>query len=524
MNPFLSPYVLIMIAAAMISIFIVVYVWTLRRNNSETIPLVLLMAGIIAWISAVLLGLLDRDLSHNLLWAKFEYIGVVSVPLALLAYVLHHYGSKRQLTRKRLAWLAVIPAATLVLAWTNERHGLIWARYVPYLDNGLVLSDKTYGPWFWVYWVYSYLVLLTATVVILRLALTSTKIFRWQGILMVIGILAPWAGNLVYVLHINPFGNLDLTPLAFSVTGIMLATGMFRWRLFDIKPVAHAVVIAGMADGLVILDNQDRILEVNPAAQAILGLNAEELVGEQMEQIIAERLPLGERSRRMRGKTTEIKFTNGTENRDYELRDSPFYEKQGAPGGRIIFLHDATHRKRLEQKLRVLERKHTEALLRKYENKYEILYQNMSVGVIYQSADGKVTDMNPAAERILGVGMEQISNLVSMRDNLKTIRGDGSVFPAEEHPGMIALKTGQPSQNQLMGVYFPNEKNYHWININTMPQFKPGESQPYQVFVTLDDITERKRAEDGLRESEQRYRSLFEDFSDLALGRRFFCG
>ena len=367
----------------------------------------------------------------------------------------------------------------------------------------MVLSEKIYGPGFWVYWVYSYLVLLIATVLTLRLTLRSSTIFRWQSILVVIGILVPWAGNLLYVLHINPFTNLDLTPLAFSITSIMLATGMFRWRLFDIKPIAQAAVIAGMADGLIILDNQDRIVEANPAAQVILGLGVQEMIGKPMEQVFANQLSPDERSRWMREKRIEIKLTRGRETRNYEFSASPFYTEHGSPGGSIIFLHDVTDWKRLEERLWETERKHAEALLRESEDRYKTLYENMAVGVIYQSADGKVTDANPMAERILGMELAQMSDPVSIRANLMTVHDDGSDFPAEEHPSMVSLKTGQSLRNQLMGVYFPNEKKYHWINTNTVPQFMPGDDKPYQVFVTFDDITERKRAE-------RRYRELFE--------------
>jgi len=255
MKPIWSPYVLIMQAAAMICLFIAVFVWLYRRKNSETIPLILLLAGIAEWIASALMGLVDQDLTHKIIWAKIEYIGIVSVPLAVLGYVLQHSGSIQKLNIKRLAWLAVIPVATLVLAWTNGNHGLIWARYVPYRENGLMLSDKTYGPGFWVYWVYSYLVLLAATVITFRNTLVQTKIFRWQSILVLIGILAPWVGNLLYVLHLDPLKNIDLTPLGFSITGIFLAIGMFQWRLFDLKPITQAAVLKGMADGLLILDN-----------------------------------------------------------------------------------------------------------------------------------------------------------------------------------------------------------------------------------------------------------------------------
>jgi len=346
-----SPYVLIMVSAAMICVFIVTYVWFFRRKNSEAIPLILLLLGVTEWVTAALMGLVDQDLSHNLLWAKIEYIGVVSVPVALLGYILYHFGLNQKLNLKWRVWLAVIPVITLLLAWTNGKHGLIWSEYIPYLENGLVLSEKNYGPGFWVYWAYSYLVLLTATIITFRSTFRSAIVFRWQSVVVIIAILVPWIGNLLYVLQINPFNNLDLTPLSFSITGILIAVGMFRWRLLDIKPIAHVAVFTGMEDGLIILDNQERIVEVNPSAQDILDLSLGELIGQQFEQIISNLLPLGEQSYQIGGNTIEITLTNGKENQVYELSDSSFFEKQGMLGGRIIFLRDITDRKHLEHNL-----------------------------------------------------------------------------------------------------------------------------------------------------------------------------
>jgi len=185
--------------------------------------LLLLLVGITEWICAALLGMLDPNLSHKILWAKIEYIGVVSVPLAVLVFVLHHSGIQQWLSRKRLAWLVAIPAITLLLAWTNEFHRLIWARYIPYLQGGLAFSDKAYGPAFWVYWGYSYLLLLAATVLTCVSCLHPPHIplAEYPG---AVGILAPWAANLFYILHIDPIKNLDLTRW-------LLALPVCRWRL-----------------------------------------------------------------------------------------------------------------------------------------------------------------------------------------------------------------------------------------------------------------------------------------------------
>lgn len=97
----------------------------------------------------------------------------------------------------------------------------------------------------------------------------------------------------------------------------------------------------------------------------------------------------------------------------------------------------------------------------------------------------------------------------------RMIHEDGSEFPGQEHPAMIALKTGQEVQNVMLGVHNPKLNDYRWINIHAVPQFKPGEQEPYQVYTTFDDVTERKMINEALKASEMRYRLLAENVSDV---------
>jgi hypothetical protein len=124
-NSTFSSFVPILIAAGMICVCMAMYVWPHRRNHSETIPLVPLLLGITEWIAATLAGMLDQALSHKMLWARIEGLGVVSIPLLVQVYVLHHSGSQRELTARRLAGAALIPA------WTNGSRGFNWARHLP---------------------------------------------------------------------------------------------------------------------------------------------------------------------------------------------------------------------------------------------------------------------------------------------------------------------------------------------------------------------------------------------------------
>ena len=160
--------------------------------------------------------------------------------------------------------------------------------------------------------------------------------------------------------------------------------------------------------------------------------------------------------------------------------------------------------RKLNEERAQLEQTHRELLqtyaaLHASEEQYHLLFQTMVQGVVVQDAAGCIIHANPAAERILGLAFDQMQGRTLLDPCWKFVQEDGSDFPGETHPAMRSLRTGQPVYNQVMGVFNPALESYGWININIVPQFKKGEAQPYQVYTTLEDITERKRAEHAVR-------------------------
>ena len=143
----------------------------------------------------------------------------------------------------------------------------------------------------------------------------------------------------------------------------------------------------------------------------------------------------------------------------------------------------------------------TEKTLHDSEIKYRTLFENMVQGAFYQQADGLLIDANPAALDLFGLTRDEFLKRTSYDPHWKVIGEDGSVIPPEQHPSMVALKTGKSLKDAIVAVYNSRTDSYKWVCINATPEFKPGEDAPYQVFVTLHDITKRKKAEEALRES-----------------------
>lgn len=137
----------------------------------------------------------------------------------------------------------------------------------------------------------------------------------------------------------------------------------------------------------------------------------------------------------------------------------------------------------------ITAQKQTEEKLQESELKYRRLYETMSQGVLYQDIDGKIISTNPAAEQILGIPIEQMQGKAPKDLGWPYIHEDGSDFPAETHPSMVALRTGENVKNVVMGIILPQTGRYKWLRITAVPKFMPGKDIPYQVFSTIEDIS-----------------------------------
>jgi hypothetical protein len=151
-------------------------------------------------------------LAHTLLAYWRGLSGIATVPISWLAFALQYTDREGQLTPRNLALLSALPLVTLLLAWTNEAHGLIWSSTRLSEGGPFPALEVDHGAWFWVHWSYSYLLLLVGTILLVSMLTRSPNLYRKQNLALLVAVSVPWVGNGVYVLGLSLVPNLDLTP------------------------------------------------------------------------------------------------------------------------------------------------------------------------------------------------------------------------------------------------------------------------------------------------------------------------
>jgi PAS domain S-box-containing protein len=307
-----------------------------------------------------------------------------------------------------------------------------------------------------------------------------------------------------------------------------------------------------MAVGVCYSDINGKFIRFNRRFTDIIGYDQEELVGRHFREITHPddmELDLVNLQELVEGKTASFSIEKRYLHKNgsivwINLTVSKMINHEGEALHFISIIENITGRKLLERQLNearkeldmrvmertrdleevnrrlqveIVERQQATDALKASEEKYRTLFETMAQGVMYVNNAGQVTGANHAAQKMLGLSLDQVEGRYVNNFSWRTLREDRSVFPLEESPSLVALKTGKVVEPTIMGVINPWDEQLRWLSVRAVPQFKNDQNKPYQVYVTLEDITERMLAEEMLEEKEEKYYQLFELGSDAVL-------
>ncbi len=323
------------------------FVWN-RRAFAGGSLLFLLLMGVAGYALVAGLEATFVALRWKILWSTLEYIGSGAVATLFLMFAARYSGYDRWMH----GWLRVavwsVPSAAFVLVATNALHHLVWHGFLsgPAGSNAVIYI---HGPGFYAIIAALYTYVLAACALLLR-SVTRPVVIRYrQSAMLLLGTLFPLAGGILYALDISPIEGLNLIPISFFFTGIVLFVGVGPFRVLHLVPVARDTLVEGMPDAVFVLDTKWRLIDLNPAARRLLDLDGS-VIGRSIEEIPAvwDRI----RGYCHGGDGGRVEFALTEAPLCYvDIRVSPLSGPDRRPSGYLITIHDITKRHVAEAEL-----------------------------------------------------------------------------------------------------------------------------------------------------------------------------
>ncbi|MCX7710318.1 MAG: ATP-binding protein [Clostridia bacterium] len=343
-------YILSLGSAAVASLFLSYFSWR-KRPAKGSIPVAILMLSVAEWIIAQLLADINSNHILKLILDSFKYVGVSIVPFAWLYLALQYTRNEKFLTKKYISLMLIIPVLTNIMVLFNWKLGLFLANY-SFVDKGFFVSiEAQNGIWFWVHTFYSYLYIFWGTILFVGALFRLPSIYKKQTGILILGACIPWIGNILNVFGLIKTPFTDITPILLIFTGFTFFQALFRYKLLDLVPVARHAIIENMKDMIIVIDNQNRIIDVNPAAKSVIGSSTKDIIGKRATEVLSAWPDLLDNFKDCLEANEKICIhLNGNKNY-FDLSISPVYDKAELTG-RLVILRNITQ---LEETMIALE-------------------------------------------------------------------------------------------------------------------------------------------------------------------------
>jgi PAS domain S-box-containing protein len=230
------------------------------------------------------------------------------------------------------------------------------------------------------------------------------------------------------------------------------------------------------------------ITEINEAALQISGLERSQAVGKPFwEAQVGDQSP--EAPEQMRAALAEVRnghlmgyeieaIGQDDEKLSFEFSLKPILDAQGKVSAILQEGREISDRKKIEQ---ALEQSHA---------RYRTLLEEMRVGVVITGPDNEVQFANTTVLKLLGLTEEQVFGEAPFDEGWSAVYEDGSPFPGDRHPAVIAANTKAPVYGVTIGVSRSARAEPAWLNVNSIPEINAA-GELVQVLTTFADGEQR---------------------------------
>lgn len=454
--------------------FIATYISWQRRRSKGGNYFALGMSGITFWTLAAALDYAAVSIPLKVFFATLEAWGYLFAFPFFTLFAISFAGHGGWLKKGWLKFLFIfIPFTNILLVTTNSLHGWIWQGFTQSTGNVVIFEHGPGFPWILIT---TNLMTLTIIVNLWDASRKGSEISRRQGRLLLYAILFPLAANLLYHFGIGGVKGVDWTSITFSITGLLFLRALYGSRLLDLVPIAREKLVDSLRDGMIVLDMQNRIVDVNIAGAKVIGISPEMLIGKDLTEVVPLAQSLFEQAP---DHEINAELELGSKDKRYfDVLISPLRETHQMVAGRLIVFRDITHRK--ENELRLLQL--TQGV------------EQSPTSVLITDLRGNIEYVNPRFTGLTGYTLPEVIGK-------KTSIVKSGQTPDEVYRDMWrTIKSGQTWQGEFLNKKKGGE--LYWEHAVIAPVLGQ-EGQILNFIAIKENITERKLAEDALRNANQ---------------------
>ena len=340
-------YSLLLLVAALISSIVTMIAWRHRKVTPSARPMTVFGFAMTWWCLTYAIHWTEFYRPTEFFWLDLTYFGALLVPASFLVFALCYTKRPHLVTPRTIVLLSIEPLIILFFLWTDARFGFFFAGKRQGGTDVILAGGLAY--WFNI--IYSYALILIAFIMLHQDFVRAPRTNRAQTGIILVGAAFPWIINVITIFGLSPLPNLDLTPISFVITGVAFSFGIFRYGFLDIVPIARNVLVESMSDGVLVLDKQDRMADINPAAMKYLGVENPAPIGQLVELALPQWSDLFPRFAEVIEGHEEV-LIHRTKPRFFDVRINPIYDRDGQYNGRVISFREITTSKEGEMELR----------------------------------------------------------------------------------------------------------------------------------------------------------------------------
>ena len=353
----LSPSVIAEAATAFgLLVFAIFFPWRdLNRKASFIGPILLLVAAL--WLLSHSLEIGTQEVSRKTILMGLQLIwGLIALTLWLM-YIVHYVASGKWQTKRFYFLLSIVPLLAILAVATNNMNGLLWTAPGLNAQDPYLPLEPSYGPAYWVCMAYMGALIAFGSFLILNRVVRRNNFRTWEPWVLIFSVVLPLGAAFFEVSGFTPPAGLPIgiTPFFSCIGSIALVWSLPRFHLRTIIPVARDTIFQNIGDGVVVLNMQNLVVDLNPAAEHLSGYVSSEALGLPVEQIWTNWPTQAVLSEPASTVIEGCVLICAAQQRTFDLHIHTIDDDKNHPLNKVVLLIDISGRKQAEEEKAKLE-------------------------------------------------------------------------------------------------------------------------------------------------------------------------